>query len=160
MNLFISVIDWLYKPSALVEFIDVRYLCCKLTLNEHALSWCCDFFHPVQLELNPFPSSVCIFPLPVWCLQPLWSVQPSALPVQHSTVSYPPILTMSPNQQLTVVPTALSLSFLTSSLCHSLCLRCVSADVEEIHSWPLCASHLHSRAFLNLTPSSFTLYCC
>ncbi|XP_048050728.1 R3H domain-containing protein 1-like isoform X4 [Megalobrama amblycephala] len=81
-----------------------------------------------QLELNPFPSSVCIFPLPVWCLQPLWSVQPSALPVQHSTVSYPPILTMSPNQQLTVQDN------LSAQFSHMMMVRQASADARDTHT--------------------------
>ncbi|XP_067265816.1 R3H domain-containing protein 1-like isoform X2 [Chanodichthys erythropterus] len=59
--------------------------------------------------------------------QPLWSVQPSALPVQHSTVSYPPILTMSPNQQLTV-------DNLSAQFSHMMMVRQASADARDTHT--------------------------
>ncbi|XP_051761269.1 R3H domain-containing protein 1-like isoform X7 [Ctenopharyngodon idella] len=60
--------------------------------------------------------------------QPLWSVQPSALPVQHSTVSYPPILTMSPNQQLTVQDN------LSAQFSHMMMVRQASADTRDTHT--------------------------
>ncbi|XP_067265821.1 R3H domain-containing protein 1-like isoform X6 [Chanodichthys erythropterus] len=60
--------------------------------------------------------------------QPLWSVQPSALPVQHSTVSYPPILTMSPNQQLTVQDN------LSAQFSHMMMVRQASADARDTHT--------------------------
>ncbi|XP_067300752.1 R3H domain-containing protein 1-like isoform X2 [Pseudorasbora parva] len=59
--------------------------------------------------------------------QPLWSVQPPALPVQNSTVSYPPILSVSPNQQLTV-------DNLSAQFSHMMMVRQASADTRDAHA--------------------------
>lgn len=83
--------------------------------------------------------------------QPLWPVQPSAQPVQYSAMSYPPqLLSVSPNQQYTVVPLSLFFSshftlFLLASFSHfcilvftSLCIlfklivSCISEDYADL----------------------------
>ncbi|KAK7154633.1 hypothetical protein R3I94_007836 [Phoxinus phoxinus] len=52
--------------------------------------------------------------------QPLWSVQPS-------TVSYPPILTVSPNQQFTV-------DHLSAQFSHMMMVRQASGDTRDAHA--------------------------
>ncbi|XP_050956434.1 R3H domain-containing protein 1 isoform X3 [Labeo rohita] len=61
--------------------------------------------------------------------QPLWSVQPSsAPPVQHSPLSYPPILTVSPNQPLTVQDN------LSAQFSHMMLVQPGSGDGRDAHA--------------------------
>ncbi|KAF7709909.1 hypothetical protein HF521_016759 [Silurus meridionalis] len=61
--------------------------------------------------------------------QPLWSVQPSAQPVQYSAVSYPPqLLSISPNQQYTVQDN------LSAQFSHMSLARQASGDARDAHT--------------------------
>uniref|UniRef100_A0A8B9KDL6 R3H domain containing 1 n=1 Tax=Astyanax mexicanus TaxID=7994 RepID=A0A8B9KDL6_ASTMX len=61
--------------------------------------------------------------------QPLWPVQPSAQPVQYSTVSYPPqLLSVSPNQQYTVQDN------LSAQFSHMSLVRQPSGEGRDAHT--------------------------
>ncbi|KAF5899165.1 R3H domain-containing protein 1 isoform X7, partial [Clarias magur] len=61
--------------------------------------------------------------------QPLWPVQPSAQPVQYSTVSYPPqLLSVSPNQQYTVQDN------LSTQFSHMSLARQASGEARDAHT--------------------------
>ncbi|KAI5628573.1 R3H domain-containing protein 1 isoform X2 [Silurus asotus] len=61
--------------------------------------------------------------------QPLWSIQPSAQPVQYSAVSYPPqLLSISPNQQYTVQDN------LSAQFSHMSLARQASGDARDAHT--------------------------
>ncbi|XP_073701612.1 R3H domain-containing protein 1-like isoform X1 [Garra rufa] len=61
--------------------------------------------------------------------QPLWSCQPSsALAVQHSPLSYPPMLTVSPNQTFTVQDN------LSAQLGHMMLVQSGSGDGRDAHA--------------------------